>query len=98
MVTVESQFARFGSGKSVLRVEDDALLTGKGCFADDVSLPDQAYVLFLRSPHPHARIASIDTTTASALPGVIGVITGNDLVRARVKPLVSSADFKRADG
>jgi len=94
----ESNFARFGSGRSVLRVEDDKLLRGQGSFADDVSLPGQAYVAFLRSPHPHARIASIDVAAASAMPGVLMVVTGKDLVGAKLKPLPSSADFKRADG
>ena len=96
--TMESQFARFGSGKSVRRVEDDALLTGRGTFVDDVAQPGGAYVVFLRSPHPHARIASIDTTRAAALPGVVAIVTGDDLVRAGVKPLPRSADFKRPDG
>jgi carbon-monoxide dehydrogenase large subunit len=90
--------ARFGSGKSVKRVEDDALLTGRGVFADDVTMPRQAVLHFLRSPHPHARIASIDVSAARALPGVIAVLTGKDLVAAGVRPLVQSADFKRADG
>ena len=89
---------RFGSGKSVRRVEDDALLTGKGVFADDVTLPHQAVLQFLRSPHPHARIASIDATAARRLPGVIAIVTGADLAAAGVKPLVQSADFRRADG
>jgi carbon-monoxide dehydrogenase large subunit len=82
----------------VLRVEDERLLTGTGSFADDVSSPDQAHVCFLRSPYPHARILGIDKTAAAALPGVIAIVTGDDLVRGRVKPLPSSADFKRADG
>jgi len=93
-----SQHARFGSGNSVRRVEDEALLTGSGMFADDVSLPEGARVCFLRSPHPHARIVSIETATASALPGVIAIVTGEDLVRAGVKPLPQSSDFKRSDG
>jgi aerobic carbon-monoxide dehydrogenase large subunit len=97
-VSTESQFARFGSGKSVLRVEDEALLKGAGLFADDATLPGQAIVCFLRSPHPHARIAAIDTKTAAALPGVIAIVTGDDLVRAEVKPLPLSADFRRPDG
>ncbi len=96
-MTRESKYARFGSGKSVQRVEDQALLTGKGAFADDVSLPDQAYVHFLRSPYPHARIEAIDTSAAAAMPGVIAIVTGNDLVRAGVKPILASTDFKRAD-
>ena len=93
-----SKYGRFGSGQSVLRVEDERLLTGAGIFADDVSSPGQAHVSFLRSPYPHARILGIDTTAAAALPGVLAIVTGDDLVRAQVKPLPSSADFKRADG
>ena len=94
----ESQSARFGSGQSVRRVEDENLLIGAGVFADDVSAPGEARLCFLRSPYPHARIAAIDITVALALPGVIAIVTGEDLVRAGVKPLPQSADFKRADG
>jgi len=97
-VSGESQYARFGSGKSVRRVEDQALLTGAGIFADDVSLPGQAYVCFLRSPYPHARLVAVDTAAASAMSGVVAIITGADLVAAGVKPLPLSADFKRSDG
>ena len=97
-MTAESQYARFGSGKSVRRVEDETLLKGAGYFADDANLPDQAWVFFLRSPHPHARITALDTVAAAAMPGVIGIVTGDDLVRARIKPLPLSADFKRSDG
>ena len=93
-----SKYGRFGSGQSVLRVEDEKLLTGAGSFTDDVSAQGQAYVCFLRSPHPHAQIVGIDKTAAAELPGVIAIVTGDDLVRARVKPLPSSVDFKRADG
>src|SRR2546430_14415715 len=94
----ESQYARFGSGKAVRRVEDQALLTGAGVFADDVSLPGQAYVCFLRSPHPHARVVAIDATAAAAMSGVVAIVTGADLVAAGVKPLPLSIDFKRGDG
>jgi carbon-monoxide dehydrogenase large subunit len=97
-VSGESQYARFGSGKSVRRVEDQALLTGAGIFADDVSLPGQAYVCFLRSPYPHARIVAIDAASAAAMPGVVAIVTGADLVAAGVKPLPLSIDFKRGDG
>ena len=96
--TSEPGYGRFGSGHSVLRVEDDRLLTGSGSFADDALLPGQAHVHFLRSPHPHARLLGIGTAAAAAMPGVIAVITGDDLVRARVGPLPASVDFKRADG
>lgn len=97
-VTIEPSYGRFGSGQSVLRVEDERLLSGRGSFADDAALPGQAYVHFLRSPHPHARLLGIGTAAAAAMPGVIAVLTGEDLVRAGVRPIPSSADFKRADG
>jgi carbon-monoxide dehydrogenase large subunit len=97
-VSGESQYARFGSGKSVRRVEDEALLTGAGIFADDVSLPGQAYVCFLRSPYPHARIVAIEAAAAAAMSGVVAIVTGADLVAAGVKPLPLSIDFKRGDG
>jgi aerobic carbon-monoxide dehydrogenase large subunit len=98
MAKASPQNARFGSGKAILRVEDEALLTGKGRFADDVSAAGEAHLAFLRSPHPHARLVAIDTKAAMALPGVIAVITGDDLRRAGVNPLPLSADFRRADG
>ncbi|HEY2862264.1 MAG TPA: xanthine dehydrogenase family protein molybdopterin-binding subunit [Casimicrobiaceae bacterium] len=96
-MTAEPQYARFGSGKAVRRVEDEALLIGAGRFADDVSLPGQAYVCFLRSPHAHAKIDAIDSRAAASMPGVIGIITGEDLVRDNVGSLPLSADFRRAD-
>ncbi|HEV2977357.1 MAG TPA: xanthine dehydrogenase family protein molybdopterin-binding subunit [Casimicrobiaceae bacterium] len=97
-MSLETNYRRFGSGQSVLRVEDERLLAGAGSFADDVALPDQAHVYFLRSPHPHARLLGIDVSAAAAMPGVIAVVVGDDLLRARVGPLPSSADFKRGDG
>ena len=93
-----SQYGRFGSGKAVHRVEDESLLTGRGTFADDVNAPGQAYVLFLRSTYPHARIVAIDTSAALQMPGVIAAVTGHELAKAGVKPLPTSEDFRRADG
>jgi carbon-monoxide dehydrogenase large subunit len=93
-----SPSTRFGSGKSVRRVEDDSLLTGRDLFADNFSLPGQACLMFLRSPHAHARITALDVTAARAMPGVVAIVTGAELVRAGVKPLPTSPDFKRADG
>ncbi|MBC7437968.1 MAG: xanthine dehydrogenase family protein molybdopterin-binding subunit [Bdellovibrionales bacterium] len=88
---------RFGSGQSVRRLEDDGLLKGHGKFAGDVSLPGQTYLCFLRSPYPHAVINSADTTAAKAMPGVVAIYTGADLVAAGVKPMPGSA-FPRAGG
>ncbi|MGH6639221.1 MAG: hypothetical protein ACREBY_11575, partial [Polaromonas sp.] len=62
--------ARFGSGQAVRRLEDEALLRGAGQFTDDVNPPEQARLCFVRSPYPHARIVSVDTTAALAMPGV----------------------------
>lgn len=97
-MTDHSQAARFGSGHAVRRVEDDSLLTGRDQFVDNFSLPGQACLVFLRSPHPHARIAVLDAAAAKAMPGVATILTGDDLVRTGVKPLVKSSDFKRPDG
>ncbi len=55
-------------GHSVRRVEDQRLLTGTGRYVDDIVVPGMAHAAFLRSPHPHATIASIDTSAAAALP------------------------------
>ena len=90
--------ARFGSGQQVRRLEDELLLKGQGQFTDDVRPPGQTSLVFLRSPYPHANILAIDTKTARAMPGVLMVATGADLVAAGVKPVAGAAGFKRADG
>ena len=101
---MEAAFLRFGSGQSVRRIEDDALLTGRGRFTDDI-IDDAAYpgclrLCFVRSPYPHARIVALDKTAAQAMPGVLAVYDGEDLAAAGVKPLPLPAvfPFKRADG
>src|SRR2546426_8482210 len=58
-------------GRSVRRVEDPVLITGKGCYVDDMQLPGMLHMAFLRSPYPHAKILSIHTSTAQALPAVV---------------------------
>lgn len=78
---------RFGSGRAVQRIEDDGLLKGTGQYTDDVVPQGQLRVVFVRSPYPHARIAAIDTANAAAIPGVVKVVTGADLVAAGVKPI-----------
>ena len=89
---------RFGSGKSVKRLEDQQLLLGAGQYTNDVTLPGQSYLVFLRSPYPHAKITRLDTLAAKAMPGVYGLITGQDLLAAGVKPMARPMNFKRADG
>ena len=65
-------------GKSMKRVEDPRLLTGKGKYIDDIELPRMAHAAVMRSPHAHARIVSIDTSKAKKLPGVLLVMTGKE--------------------
>jgi carbon-monoxide dehydrogenase large subunit len=89
---------RFGSGQAVKRVEDQLLLLGAGRYTNDVSLPDQSRLVFLRSPYPHAKIKSIDTQAAKAMPGVHVILTGDELLAAGVKHMARPMNFKRADG
>ena len=63
-------------GQSIKRQEDARFLRGKGNYLDDHELPDMLHMAILRSPHAHARITSIDAAAASAMPGVIAVVTG----------------------
>ena len=71
-------------GASVLRREDERFLTGRGRYTDDVTLPGTTHAAFVRSPHAHARIRSIDTTRAQALRGVRAIYTGAQLAGAGV--------------
>jgi carbon-monoxide dehydrogenase large subunit len=89
---------RFGSGRDVRRIEDAGLLAGAGRFTDDISLPSQTHLVFLRSPVAHARIVSIDTSAALALPGIVAILTGADLAAAGVKLIPVAPIFKRPDG
>jgi carbon-monoxide dehydrogenase large subunit len=66
-------------GKTVPRPNLDRLLQGRGTFVSDMELPRMAHVVFLRSPHAHAKIMSIDATAAKAMPGVIAIVTGKEL-------------------
>ena len=66
-------------GESVTRIEDQRLLTGQGCFIDDLSLPGMAEMAILRSPHGHARINALDLSAAKDSPGVIDVFAASDI-------------------
>ncbi len=79
-VESRTRAARHGFGRPVLRREDPRLLTGAGCYSDDVNRSGQAYAALVRSPHAHAAIRGIDVTAAIAMPGVIAVLTGRDAV------------------
>ena len=76
--------AATGIGARVLRKEDQRFLTGTGHYTDDLPLARATYAYFLRSPHAHAKIKSIDTAAAKAMPGVVAIFTGEDLADAKV--------------
>jgi len=78
-VAVRIDKGRSYIGESVVRPQTTRLLAGRGVFTDDVVLPRMLHVAFVRSPHAHARIASIDVAGARALPGVAAVVTGEDM-------------------
>ncbi len=89
---------RFGMGQPVLRTEDPRLLRGKGRYSDDFNLPHQAYAVFVRSPHAHADIASIDKSAAEAMPGVVAVLTGTDYATDGLGSISGATPWKRRDG
>lgn len=66
-------------GEALRRKEDYRFLTGAGQYTDDVNLAHQSHAVFLRSPHAHAAIKSVDTAAASKMPGVVGIFTGKDI-------------------
>jgi aerobic carbon-monoxide dehydrogenase large subunit len=70
-----------GMGHSVKRKEDARFIRGKGNYVDDVRLPGMIWLDIVRSPYAHAKITKIDTSKALAIPGVLAVITGQDLAK-----------------
>jgi aerobic carbon-monoxide dehydrogenase large subunit len=77
----------FGIGQPIRRKEDLRLVTGNGRYTDDINLSGQAYAIMVRSPHAHARIRAINITPAMAVPGMLAVLTGRDLVADGLKPI-----------
>jgi len=66
-------------GKSVKRVEDNRFLKGEGKYTDDFNMAHQTYAVYVRSPHAHANIKSVDISAAEAMDGVVKVFTGQDI-------------------
>jgi carbon-monoxide dehydrogenase large subunit len=89
---------KYGIGQPVLRFEDARLLQGRGRYINDVNLPGQAYAVFLRSPHAHAKIVRIDTAGAKALPGVVAIFTGADYAAEGLGAPKVNMPRKRPDG
>ena len=89
---------KFGIGQAITRREDQRLLTGQGQYVDDVVVPGEVFLAFVRSPHARARIVAVDTAAAAAAPGVVGVFTGADLVADGIGPFPVNAALKNAAG
>ena len=89
---------KFGLAQSVRRVEDPRLLKGNGSYTDDIALPGTVYGVVLRSPHAAARIVSLDTAQAKAVPGVLAVYTGADLTADGIGGLPCAVGLKNRDG
>jgi len=87
-----------GIGASVRRKEDFRFVTGHGQYTADINRAGQTFISFVRSPHAHARIKAIDTKTAAALPGVLAVLTGNDLAADKIGNLICGWMIHSKDG
>ena len=87
-----------GIGAAVRRKEDRRFITGTGHYTDDINRPGQAYAYFLRSPHAHATIKSIDIKSAAKMPGVLAVLTGADLAADKIGHLICGWMIHSKDG
>jgi aerobic carbon-monoxide dehydrogenase large subunit len=87
-----------GMGASVARTEDRRFLLGKGRYTDDLVLPDQTFAVLVRSPHAAAKIRSIDASRAKAAPGVLAVLTGDDVAADGLGGLPCGWLIKNKDG
>ena len=85
-------------GASVRRKEDHRFITGQGRYTDDISRHGQAHAYFVRSPHAHAKIRSLDTSAARAAKGVVGVLTGADLAADKLGGLICGWMITSKDG
>ena len=73
-----------GIGASVVRKEDKRFITGKGRYTDDIRLHGMTHAHFIRSPHAHAKVKSIDSAEAMKIPGVVAVLAGKELVEDKI--------------
>ncbi len=87
-----------GIGAAVRRKEDQRFITGKGHYTDDINRPGQTYAYFVRSPHAHATIKSIDSKAASSMPGVVAVLNGAELAADKIGGLICGWMIHSKDG
>jgi aerobic carbon-monoxide dehydrogenase large subunit len=89
MASVEAPRGGRWTGQPTRRIEDGRLLTGSGCFVDDIRLPGMLHMVAVRSPLAHARLRRIDTAAAAQAPGVRAVLTSADLVGLGSMPIMT---------
>src|SRR5258705_3769830 len=77
-----------GIGASVVRKEDRRFITGKGRYVDDIKLQGMTHAHFVRSPHAHAKVKGIDSSAAMKMPGVVGVLIGQQIVDDKAGNLI----------
>src|SRR3954465_3065914 len=87
-----------GIGASVVRKEDRRFITGKGRYVDDIKVMGMTHAHFVRSPHAHARIKSLDTAEAMKMPGVVGVLTRQQIVDDKIGNLICGWAITSKDG
>jgi carbon-monoxide dehydrogenase large subunit len=87
-----------GIGARVVRKEDKRFITGKGRYVDDIKLLGMAHAHFIRSPHAHAKVKKIDSSAALKMPGVVAVLTGQELVDDKVGNLICGWAITSKDG
>ena len=87
-----------GIGARVVRKEDKRFITGRGRYTDDITLPGQLYARFVRSPHAHAKVKSIDASAAKAMDGIVDVLTGEQLVGDGIGNIICGWMIHSKDG
>lgn len=87
-----------GIGQPVRRKEDFRFITGSGHYTDDINSPRQTHAYFLRSPHAHAKIKSIDIAPALKAPGVVAIFTGKDIAADKLGGLICGWTVHSKDG
>src|ERR1700746_2106720 len=89
---------KFGVGQPVRRFEDASLVTGHGRYTDDIGLPHSAYAYVLRSPVAHAEIRKVDAQAARAMPGVLLVLTGDEVTEDGLGDVPCATPLTNRDG
>jgi carbon-monoxide dehydrogenase large subunit len=85
-----NRVGKFGTGQAIRRTEDQRFITGSGRYTDDITLPGQTVLYFLRSPYAHGVIKSLDVSAAREVADVVAIYTGDDLKKAGVRDITGA--------